>query len=76
VTARQQRRFVPWPDEVFCPENGGLPLCFVDGAGDPAQSSLKSDRGSAGAPGRKRAIPLDRVRAWRRGLNAVAEHFR
>jgi hypothetical protein len=31
----------------FCPENGGLPLCFVDGTGDPAQSSLKSDRGSA-----------------------------
>jgi hypothetical protein len=63
------------PTKFFAQKTAPYRYVLSTGPAIRLKSSLKSDRGSAGAPGRKRAIPLDRVRAWRRGLNAVAEHF-
>jgi len=46
VTARQQRPFVPSGKPFFSEKALVCGFVFVDSAVDPAQGSLKSDRGS------------------------------
>jgi hypothetical protein len=56
VTARQQRPFVPSGKPLFTEKALVCGFVFVDSVVDPAQGSLKSDRGSP-APARAAKKP-------------------